>query len=1123
MLSRSARHHPLFILLLVGAGFAAASLFSHACELPDARIVLVWLSAGVLFGAMARMPGKWWPAVFAMGFTINLALLRLVHYENIGDLGVLLLAATANNLDPLLAAILFRRAVGTRFDLGRLRDAAWLVAACCIGASLSGLVTTFIAMGLLTDQAFPIVWLKMTLSTMIGSPLAAWVILSWTVPEPIKFNPRPWIETTLLTALAVAIVHLCFRQTLDEGTVGVTNLVLVLPVLTCIVVRWDAQAASASLFVIVAAVVLHAPRLDAANPSDAAAGGRIALGIQVFLAVATSCTLLGAAISAERRTAMDEQRRNIAELSGTKDRLERLVEASPIATTVLDAQGIVHVWNKAAEETFGWTAQEVLGKPTPLIPPDDPHTAAVRQRLQAGQTLRNIELTRRRKDGRLIPVNLSASPYRDADGTISSAVLLYADMTAFHEAQSRLQRERDFNAAILNTVGALVVVLDVEGRFILFNRASETCSGYTAQEVTGRPFAQFLLPPDQIERTGEFWNGLLRTRVHLDAPPVLLDNEWLTKDGRRRHISWSCTLMGQEGRPPRYVIGTGIDLTEQRRAEGALRAVVEGTSGATGEAFFHNLVTQLARTMGVRSAMLCVRDGNKARSLAYWDKKVRPNISFELTDTPGAQVLLEGPRIYPHRARSIFPRDPLLAEKEVESYMAVRLSDRRGRPVGFLALLDDKPMEDVSLAESLLPIFANRASAELDRLGAEQETERLGQLLQNMIDSMPSTLAGVDGEGSVTHWNRQAVTLTGVEASRAIGRPLHELLPAAAQLLASVPTAMASRSAQHHERVPWQVGGERRLFDVTVYPLVAGGIDGAVVRLDDVTAHVRMQEVMIQTEKMMSIGGLAAGMAHEINNPLAGMMQSAQVIQNRLRADLPANLRAAEASGLTLAALHDYAARRGILPLLDAMRETGQRAAKIVDNMLRFSRKDHARMLPVDLPALLDKTIEIARSDYDLRKKYDFMSIDVRREYEPGLPPFECQETEIQQVILNLVKNAAEAMFEPPPSSGVGAAPPPEAQRLARPTLILRLASEGEMVRIEVEDNGPGMTDAVRRRVFEPFFTTKGVGVGTGLGLPVSYFIVTDNHGGSMTVESEPGRGARFIILLPRSPRGRGT
>jgi signal transduction histidine kinase len=172
--------------------------------------------------------------------------------------------------------------------------------------------------------------------------------------------------------------------------------------------------------------------------------------------------------------------------------------------------------------------------------------------------------------------------------------------------------------------------------------------------------------------------------------------------------------------------------------------------------------------------------------------------------------------------------------------------------------------------------------------------------------------------------------------------------------------------------------------------------------------------------------------------------------------------------------------------------------------MLSFSRRSEPRKASVALPDLLDKAVELAAHDYDLKKKFDFRHIRIDRYYAPGLPPVPCVATEIEQVIFNLLRNAAQAMCEKT-----------SAEHDHVPCITLHLRRQKEVAVIEVADNGPGMEDSKLKRIFEPFFTTKEVGVGTGLGLSVAYFIITNNHNGSMVAESSPGQGASFIIRLP--------
>ena len=392
----------------------------------------------------------------------------------------------------------------------------------------------------------------------------------------------------------------------------------------------------------------------------------------------------------------------------------------------------------------------------------------------------------------------------------------------------------------------------------------------------------------------------------------------------------------------------------------------------------------------------------------------------------------------------------------------------------------------------------------LENKQAEEEMTRLRNFMKNMIDSMPSVLVGIDRSGRVTHWNLEAERLTGRQAEEAQGQPLQEVIPQLQDYMDNVQQAIQLREPQKTEKVNLQVEGESRYANVMVYPLISNGVEGAVIRVDDVTERVRFEEMMIQSEKMASVGGLAAGMAHELNNPLASILQNAQVVLNRVSKSIPANIQAAREAGTSVKAIKSYMERREIIKMLKLIENSGERAAQIVADMLSFSRKGGSHSTLYDLRELLDRAITLAVHIYDPLKNYDFRQVKIVREYDPVLPQIPCEQNQIQQVILNLLTNAAQALAEREPSMGT-------------PKIILRTLWEGKLARIEIEDNGPGMPEEIRKRVFEPFFTTKEVGVGTGLGLAVSYFIIKEHHGGTMSVESKVGAGAKFIIHLPLS------
>lgn len=283
------------------------------------------------------------------------------------------------------------------------------------------------------------------------------------------------------------------------------------------------------------------------------------------------------------------------------------------------------------------------------------------------------------------------------------------------------------------------------------------------------------------------------------------------------------------------------------------------------------------------------------------------------------------------------------------------------------------------------------------------------------------------------------------------------------------------------------------------------GVVSIIGMAHDITERLRIEEIMAQTEKMIMVSGMAAGMAHEINNPLGAILQHAQNIERRVSADIPANLKVAEEVGVSLDLVRAYLQRRGIFDFIGHIRSAGMRASDIISNMLRFSRRSHSGAECVDLSTLLDRVLELAGTDYDMKKKYDFCRITLQREYVPDLPHVQVIVAEMEQALLNILKNAAQAMAG--------------AEMLRQPRITLRTGQADGTALIEICDNGPGMDEATRLRVFEPFFTTKEVGVGTGLGLPVAYAIVTKGHHGSIDVQSRAGEGSCFTIKLPLQGR----
>jgi two-component system NtrC family sensor kinase len=262
------------------------------------------------------------------------------------------------------------------------------------------------------------------------------------------------------------------------------------------------------------------------------------------------------------------------------------------------------------------------------------------------------------------------------------------------------------------------------------------------------------------------------------------------------------------------------------------------------------------------------------------------------------------------------------------------------------------------------------------------------------------------------------------------------------------------------------------------------------------------QNQLLQSEKMASIGQLAAGVAHEINNPIGFVSSNLGTLRGYVQPIFAMlSLLKKQPSDALSAELRDELERldRAVdldfvqedLPQLLSESEDGlSRVKKIVQDLKDFSRVDYADWQDADLNAGLDSTLNVVMNEV----KY---KAEVRKNF-GALPPVRCIAAQLNQVFMNLIVNAAHAIKE-------------------RGVITLATRSENEWACVEVSDTGSGMTDEVKRRIFEPFFTTKPVGQGTGLGLSLSFSIV-QKHGGRIEVDSEPGVGTCFRVWIPVAP-----
>lgn len=618
-------------------------------------------------------------------------------------------------------------------------------------------------------------------------------------------------------------------------------------------------------------------------------------------------------------------------------------------------------------------------------------------------------------------------------------LLFVRDITEKKRIENELKNEQRRSQNYLDTAEVILLVLDREGRVVLVNRKGKQVFGYDESEIIGQSWFDLFLIKSNREKARAVYHKYISGELPVASTVV---SRIMTAGNKIKYISWHSALLKDDTGNIIGTIHSGTDITRQRQLERQLEMrarlldlAIDSIYMLDEEGNFRYVNESTCKTRGYTREELI---GKNVRELVSDDNK-------QLADQRIRELLDHGELIFEslHRRKdgTYFPVDVHASRVEIEGRI-------------FLTAI----ARDIS-----------------ERKLADQVLSRSEERFRTILDEMDNGYFELDSHGYYIFVNDAMCKILGLSRSDIIAKHFSAFVdPADEKFLENI--VYIEQTVSRGDKVSGIFGtiikgdGTRRIIGISISAMKdhEGRIVGVRGITRDITDRMKMEQQLVIASKLASIGELAAGVAHEINNPLTAITGFAQLLI--AEEGLPAQVK------------QD----------LEKIYLQSQRAAKIVQNLLTFSRSYQLERQVIDINDLILKTLEMRSYEHRVS------NIEVISDLARDLPGVLADENQIQQVMLNVIVNAEQAIIA------------------GRRSGIIKVATSqaGRGVRVTIADNGPGIPQGIIEKIFDPFFTTKAVGSGTGLGLSVCHGIIT-KHGGTISADSVEGAGATFTIELP--------